>query len=911
MRNALRDSGLMYRFGKTALMATACTAALATSVTVHAQAADDQASADDGDNNIVVTGIRASIDNALETKRADTRVSDGISAEDLGKFPSENITEAIQRISGVQMSNINGRGATISIRGLGPQYARTTVNGQTFKSADFTDGFRYDIIQTELANSIQVIKSPTADMDAGGLSGTVNIETIKPLDYQSRQLVLTAKGQNSEYAGGKITPKFSGSYVDQLADGTLGIYLNLGYQKLEDRADYFWMDRWTTQTISGESVLVPRRPRYRRIDRETERLMASGGFQWTPSDQIEVNGSAIYARDKTDYDVNQQVFLFSTSRLTANTVENGTSVNTTATNFTLENNRQAEDRNLDSQGYTLSTKWTGDNGWTARGVVNYTKGTTYWREAAAILGVNIPTATIDLSDPSAVTFDIGTDLSNPALYAPATLGRNEYPNGATRRMRSSEFSAQFDLGKDVELGPISHLSAGAKYRREIFNRYITRHDLYSLGDDQPPASSSIFPVMASQNYPVSGFLNSNSLIPNAWVGPVLSAYDDALAAAGIEVPEIYIPESSYHVSRNIPSFYFMADIDTKLGEMPVRGDIGVRYEHTKENVTGNITRPRQAGDPYPNYEDGQLDIGDYTQSQSYNNFLPSLNLVLEPTENLQIRFAAAKVLVRPILDANTSMAQTTSSTPNTSPPNTSTISVDLGQAGLKPLTAKQLDLGVEWYFGRGSAIAINGFYKSIKNGTFSRLICPDEFNGVALSTDSTGECVAASGDIYDITETLNDPSSITVKGFEVSWSQSFDMFLPVKGFGIISNFTRVYPEKLAIGTGYTIRNLSKITWNVTPYWENEHFNIRASFNHRSGYEQNSADSFFAREGHVVRSRTQIDLSAGYDVNDHLSFTAGVINLNTSSEEAYKNTSDVWQESSYYGRSYYLSATWKM
>ena len=215
-----------------------------------------QAAAEDGQNEITVTGYRQSIASALATKRKDIRVSDGISAEDIGKFPAQNITESIQRISGVQMQNINGRGATISIRGLGPQYALTTINGQTFKSADFTDGFRYDIIQTELANAVQVIKSPTADMDSGGLSGTVNINTLKPLDYKTRKVVLSAKAQNSEYAGRAITPK-SASYVDQLAGGTLGVYLNLGYQKLKDRADYLFQDRWATQNVNGATIAVP------------------------------------------------------------------------------------------------------------------------------------------------------------------------------------------------------------------------------------------------------------------------------------------------------------------------------------------------------------------------------------------------------------------------------------------------------------------------------------------------------------------------------------------------------------------------------------------------------------------------------------------------------------------------------
>ncbi len=887
---------------KSILLASGALAAFGLTTAAQAQTETPVSGQDDGE--IVVNGIRASIDNAIDAKRKDTRVTDGISAEDLGKFPSENITEAIQRISGVQMSNVNGRGATISIRGLGPQYAMTTVNGQTFKSADFTDGFRYDIIQTELANAIQVIKSPTADMDAGGLSGTVNIQTTMPLDYKDRQLVLSVKGQNSEYAGGKITPKISGSYVDQLADGKLGVYVNLGYQKLKDRADYFWMDRWATQTINGASTYVPRRPRYRRIDRDTERLMGSGGLQWRPSDRIEIDASAIYAKDITDYDVNQQVFLFNTSRIAASNVVNGVATKATATNFTMENNRQHEDRNLVSQDYTLSGKWTGENGWSGRTVFNYTKGSTYQREAAAILGVTIPTATIDFSNPDSVKYSVGTGLSSAALYAPATLTRNEYPNGATREMASSETSGQADLYKEVALGPITKFSVGAKYRHEIFSRNVSRHDMIALAN-QPAPSSPIFPQMATTNYAVSGFLNGDSGIPGAWIGPDLGAYDKALAAAGITVPDIFAPEASYHVDRFMPSAYAMADIDTQIGDMTLRGNLGVRYEHTKQKVQGNITAPRTGS-----YTEVQQKVGEYAVQQSYDNVLPSLNLVLEPTSKLQVRFAAAKVLVRPIMDSNTSMAQTTSSSPNTFPAGTNTITVDLGQAGLKPLTANQLDLGVEWYPTRSSTITLNGFYKWIKNGTFSRLICPTSYNGTALNT-AGNDCVDARGNIYDITQTLNDPSTIKVKGFEVSWNQSFDRILPLDGFGLLANFTRVYPQKVAIGTGYTIRNLSKVTWNVSPYWEDEHFNLRLSVNHRSSYEQNSADSFFAREGHVVRGRTQFDLSGGYAPNSWLSFAAGVINLNNSREQAYFRDPAVWQESSFYGRSFYLSATLKM
>ncbi|WDF74791.1 TonB-dependent receptor [Novosphingobium sp. KACC 22771] len=895
------------RVAKMTMLTTCGASALIVAGAAHAQTAPAAPAADASDG-IVVTGFRASLKSALDAKRKDTRVSDGISSEDIGKFPAENITESIQRISGVQMSNINGRGATISIRGLGPQYAMTTINGQTIKSADFTDGFRFDIIQTELASAIQVIKSPTADMDAGGLSGTVNIETTKPLDYHKRQLVVSAKAQNSQYAGGKITPKVGVSYIDQFLDGTLGVYVNLGYQKLNDRADYMWMDRWTRKNIGTDTnILTPRRPRYRRIDRETERLMASGGLQWRPSDRIEVGFNAIYAKDKTTYDVNQQVFLFADdptkgSVITVNSYANGAASNVTATNFTMENNRQHEDRNLTTQLYTLSSKWTGDNGWSGRAIANYSKGTSYQREAAAILGINIASATLDISNPEAIKFNTSSALNSASTYAPATLTRNEYPNGATRNMRTTEWSGQADLYKEVHFGPFSKLAAGVKFRHETFNRFVSRHDLIALGAAQPAPSSSIFPAMATSNYPVSGFLNNASGIPNAWVAPDLAAYDKALAAAGITVPEIYAPEASYHVDRYMPSVYGQATIDTEIAGMPLRGNIGLRYEYTTQKVQGNVTGPRSDG-----YSEVQAKIGDYRLNQKYGNLLPSLNLVLEPAKAVQVRFAAAKVLVRPIMDSNTSMAQTSSSSVSGGQ---RTYSIDLGQAGLKALTANQVDLGVEWYYERSSAIAINGFYKWIKNGTYTSLICPSSFNGTALAKNAAGDCADSAGNAYDITQSLNDPSTIKIKGYEISLNHSFDKMLPVKGFGLIANYTRVIPQKLAVGTGYTVRNLSKVTWNVTPYWENRYFSFRASLNYRSAYDQNSADSFFAREGHTVLARTQVDLSAGYTPDAHLSFTAGVINLNNSREKANYTGTSVWQESSFYGRSFYASASYK-
>lgn len=132
--------------------------------------------------------------------------------------------------------------------------------------------------------------------------------------------------------------------------------------------------------------------------------------------------------------------------------------------------------------------------------------------------------------------------------------------------------------------------------------------------------------------------------------------------------------------------------------------------------------------------------------------------------------------------------------------------------------------------------------------------------------------------------------------------------MPIDGFGFTTNFTRVIPQR---DTDFKIRNLSEQTWNATAYWESAHYSARVSLNHRSEYEQDSSDSFFAREGHIMKARTQLDAVLGYQVNEKLSFQLGGLNLTNRKEEAYKDIPSRWQMTGVTGRSYYLSMQWDM
>lgn len=844
----------------------------------------------------VTSSYEKSLITALDKKRDDIRATDGISSQDIGKFPAENIAEAIQRIPGVQISSINGRGSTISIRGLGPQYAMTTVNGQTFKSADFTDGFRYDIIQPELAAGIQVIKSPTADMDAGGLSGTVNIDTIKPLDYKERKLVFSATGQYSDSVGGSPTPKGVLSYIDQFAvgDGKLGLFLNAGYQKLKDRADYFWIDRWGTGTYDGESVVMPTRTRYRRIDRDTERKMLNGALQWQPADDFETGLTWLYSKDKTENDIKQQVFLLSSGTETVQAASNGYATKVLAEDYTLENNRQLEEHDWTSEMLTWDFKWTpGD--WTVTGAANHTVGKTRESETAAILGVVVDSSVLDISNPSSPSFSVSNDLTDASWYDPYTMTRNEYPNGAIKHVKNQEDSFQVDAERWLGMGWLSAVKFGAKYRRETLDRKVWRRDRYIIGDADP----ADLPSMSDYATTETGFLDGLYSIQHAFIIPSIAAYEAALAAEGVTIPVVFAPQSSYSITNDIWSGYALIKIDTEIGSMPLRGNIGMRYENTKRETDTWVTEPDEVNEEANNI------VGTANSTYRYNNWLPSANFVLEMRPDLLLRLSAAKVLVRPILTSSTAIATTEESSLLTD--GRTLNSVTIGSVDLKAMTADQADLGVEWYYD-GGGLSLSGFWKAIKNGTYNQTICPGSYNGVSLSTNSDNECVAADGEVYEISKTFNSNETNYLKGYELSWTQSLNRWLPVDGFGVTANFTRVIPS---YNDDFVISNLSEKTWNATAFWENRLFSVRLSATHRSEYYQTKSDSFFAYAGHMMKARTQLDAQLGYQLNDKLSFSLGAVNLTNQKEKAYYQVSDVWQMTGVTGRSYYLTMKWEI
>jgi len=871
-------------------------------------AASAQTAPASGDvSEIVVSGFRKSLESALESKKNDDRVIDVISAEDIGKLPAENIAEAIQRIPGVQMQNINGRGSTISIRGLAPNFSSTTVNGQDFATPGYTNGFRYDLIQPELAQGIEVVKSPSADMDSGFLAGSVNIKTVRPLDLKDPTLVVSTKGQWSPFADNGATPKGAVSYADQFYGGKLGIYLGAAYQELNDRADYAFMDKWNYSGAfgnPGDDLLSPNRIRFRRIDRESKRTQLAGTVEAKPTSDIDIALTGLYSRDQTFEDIQQQVIFFGSyggQTLPYNTLQTS---NHTATvisgNAGVENNRQEEGTNLRTEMVTLDGKWTPSSNWEIKSALSYSEGQYYDNQQAAIAAEILKNVKLDISNPDNPTFSSGTALTDPSGYQPGVNLRDEFPDGSQTTQKVRKDSAQLDAKYYPEQLPVlSAVEVGAKIKQEHFGQYETRVDYSSIG----ALPTAYQPVWGSGNSVVSNFLNGNVGMPSGWINPDIDAYKALLAKEGVSLPTEFDPTNTYHVDRNIYSAYVKSDLETKIANLPVHGNLGVRLEQTQQSIGGYNAVPSAN----PNNTVGYDPAGTFESTQHYFNYLPSINLTADLQPDLLLRFAAAKVLERTSLDANSSNFTTQINRSVTG--GITTYGINEGDLFLKPLTAKQADLSLEYYYGAGSAVSAAGFFKAVKNSSATSTICPATFGAISL-TQTSSSCVGSNGAEYVITTTANNNATINLAGAELSWTQSLDAVLPIDGFGFTTNYT--YVQQYAPTDATPLHQLSKHTVNGSFYWADDQFSARLSANYRSSYYQYSYnESFFAREGHTINGRTQLDIEMGYNYDNKLSFTFTGQNINYAPlETAYDGLSSRWQETAYAGAVYTIGMTYK-
>ena len=173
---------------------------------------EGQPVADEEDESsvIIVSGFRESLASAVGEKRRSDQILESVTAEDIGKLPDDSIGESIARLPGVTSQRLNGRANVIAIRGLGPDFSQTLLNGREQTSTGDNRAVEFDQYPSEVVNQVVVYKSPSANIVGQGLVGTIDVRTIRPLDLREPLIVLRAQGEYSELSD-SISPRFAAS----------------------------------------------------------------------------------------------------------------------------------------------------------------------------------------------------------------------------------------------------------------------------------------------------------------------------------------------------------------------------------------------------------------------------------------------------------------------------------------------------------------------------------------------------------------------------------------------------------------------------------------------------------------------------------------------------------------------------
>ena len=859
---------------------------------------------------VVVTGIRASLDRALETKRDAAGFVDAINAEDVGKLPDQNVAEALQRVTGVSIQRSRGEGDFVSIRGLGPNFVRGTVNNRTLVSAtESRDATRsgglesstgretnFDILPAEMISSIEVVKSSSASQVEGGIGGVVNIKTQRPLALGT-SATASAKGTYRDF-NDKFDPSASGLASWANESKTFGALGAVSYSKRtirEDDADSFGYsisDRTVDTDGNGSGdragLSFPFSFNPRSFEETRKRLTLQGTLQWQLPDQSNLVVDTLYS----DRDVSNTGLLSflgtccgfqgafadvrnpdGSIRVPGIEIAGNSAVGFPVTSQISDN---TDTQDLEDRLYSVGANYGKPLGdWNLGLDVSYSKakGSLDFHRVSLLTNSVVPFVVSTSHDQLQLTMQPGgPDLTNPANYHTNNV------DVVKRFNDDDEYGAAFDVTRKLsEGGFFSALELGVHYSKRDVDR--DDHTTFNINTDQ--VSVAGLNPNAFVRFNGGDFANGTSSYP---LGSLLFGDWGTQTAllkannpnANFESP--FNAMQSFRITEETEAGYLQADIGTSLGSVPLKGNVGVRFVRTDTSTTGFFQPFRIDNDPNNNNL-GTVVILNPTVAtvgfkNNYDNVLPSLNLSAELVPDLFLRFAAGRSVTRPTF---LQMA------PGLSSINPTQRFASSGNPKLQAYESTNFDLGLEWYFRPGNALYASAFKKNI-----------DKFIGVAtnFNVDAFGV------NFRSLSQPFNQGKA-DITGEELGIQQTF-----ASGLGYLVNATFIDSEAhFTSGTsaGRTIpfEGVSRRSYNATAFYEKRGFSTRLSFSDRSSYVLLSSDVFGNRL--IASPYGQLDGSVSYTYEDRWTVFANAINLTGEAAKIYSDTPVQRLSYSYVGR----------
>ena len=886
-------------FNKTRL-ASAISAILAISGAGNAMAQADALKEDDVLEEVVVTGIRGSLSRARDIKRDAIGIVDAISAEDLGKFPDQNVAESLQRVTGVAIDRSGGEGQAITVRGLGPQFNTTLLNGRQIATDSGGREFNFDVLSADMISGANVYKSARASLQEGGIGATVNVTTHRPFDFPGLRVFASAK---AGYEGLSEETRPSGALLisNTFFDNRFGVLLSASRQERETQINRLGTSGWRpNQTISNRrdgvlftNVYFPRTWN-QTVDRQKRtRENASLVLQFAPNDDLSITLDGYLSKFEVDSVATTVASWFEPNRVGSARIDPETR---TVLNFTQEIGLHqgsgeptteflygtGNSRDVDNRGVGLNVEYNITDRWSVLIDLSNTEAENdrAGRNPGSALGI-FNNSRFDGSAPS-VTLE---RLPNPSRARLHWVNQG----GSTDTDKIDEYKADFTFMPDREI--VQEMKFGAYHQQRKKRRFSIFGFQCKFCGFKTPAPSGAFnlrPLRVDNYFDDLG--NFYTFDHNAYVRFVTEQ--------GFPIV-LRQQDNRYQIEEEVTSLYIDFTLGYAIGDMPLTVNAGARYAETDIDV-GAVQR--FISDLIPIARDltfFESILGpptDFSKGDSYSNLLPGVDAKLDVRDDMVLRFSLYKSLTRP------TMSQLSPATVFSE--NVQELTASGGNPALKPFESQNWDLSFEWYYGENSAASVAVFNKDIDN-FIATLTGPETFvmtdrsaaDNFRCSTANSPLCapgalenpaspgvdvIATTGalngesEIYQVTRPQNGESA-KVDGYEIAITHVFE-----NGFGIIANATEVDSNaKLGADTGRTFA-LEGVgdSQNLIVFYERDNWQVRLAYNNRERFLRETGGG--SAEPINTDEYGQWDISGSYDINEN--FTVFFEGINITEEQ---------------------------
>lgn len=923
-----------YRFGFSAVSALA----MATLLPQAAQA--QEAPADEGDGaDIVVSGIRHSLATSINTKRRSDSIVEAVSAEEIGKLPDVSIAESIARLPGLATQRVGGRAQTISIRGLGPDFATTMLNGRQQASSGDNRGVEFDQYPSELLSGVVIYKTPDANISGMGLSGTVDLRTVRPLEYGKSVVSINVRGELT--SGGRINAdvknsgnRASASWIGQNDSGTFGWALGIAHLDSPSQTQHFKQGFYGSHGATSTSVTPAgagagqfgQFPEFWGVSRTQFRDAAIAILEFKPSDSVHTTLDLYYSRFKQRETFRGAQWFSATwqdSQTFSNVVTDfigGTPVGVEGSNQRikpqLRNDYNTRDDELFSIGLNNEFKVSDRMSFIADLSYSTNKRDESITETYAGYGVGTNTlgnVNWDISP----TFDGEFPDYVPSLNygdpLQVALGDRQGwgHDGATKEPHVREKVYALDLGLRYEMdGIIKQVDVGLNYTNRRKNKRVDEFDLFLKNGRAQTLVSAQYLVN-----PVNlGFVGFNGGVLSVHLPTALPVYYDKV---------VFINDDTFNKAWAIDEKILTGRVRATFESGGLRGNVGVQVVHVDQESTGSAINRTLTPRVVTPVVDGA----------KYTDILPSLNLTYQLTDQHQLRFGIAKVVARPRMDEMRASfvpsfplapcAPPTGGNPPTcvvggvSPP--TVWSASGGNAKLEPWRAWSFDASYTWYIDKTSYLSVAGFYKNLQSYIYNDRQVFD-FTGLPIPPTSFVSVGNPNGlPIGSVIGTTGTPGAVTInplgvitqpangkggsiKGVEISGALGFGRLTSfLDGFGVLGSLS--YTESNLHPTNSTnnatvqatrIPGLSGTVYSLTGYFEKGGFQARASYRYRSAFKGEVTQLFASRGSTEILADIDVSAQVGYTFQEgsKLEGLGILFQVNNLTDSAYRTRQGV-------------------